>query len=106
MNPVLFQDNVKVFKDKALMVTVETNNKRLTNCLKFCCRCSVIKVADNESDDQTFGPHNREKRGFFEGLQFRLEAPSVDWRKVLGSTSLGGSFGFIMSNYLALKIGD
>ncbi|CAC5401161.1 unnamed protein product [Mytilus coruscus] len=48
--------------------------------------------------------HNIEKRSFFDGLQFRLEAPSVDWRRVLGSTDIGGSFGFIMSNYLALKI--
>ncbi|CAG2211662.1 unnamed protein product [Mytilus edulis] len=56
------------------------------------------------SVEQTLGPHRRQKRSFFEGLQFKLQAPSVDWRKVLGSSNLGGSFGFIMSNYLALKI--
>ncbi|XP_052083601.1 uncharacterized protein LOC127720901 [Mytilus californianus] len=56
------------------------------------------------SVEQKLGPHRREKRSFFEGLQFKLQAPSVDWRKVLGSSNLGGSFGFIMSNYLALKI--
>jgi hypothetical protein len=47
----------------------------------------------------------RSKRSIWEGLYFRLEAPSVDWRKLLGSTDIGASFGVIMMNLLDLSIG-
>ncbi|VDI24688.1 Hypothetical predicted protein, partial [Mytilus galloprovincialis] len=40
----------------------------------------------------------------FPKLNFRLEAPSVDWRKMLGSESVGAAFGIIMYNMLDLKI--
>ncbi|KAK3101652.1 hypothetical protein FSP39_005219 [Pinctada imbricata] len=48
--------------------------------------------------------HHRSKRGFWDGVEFRLEAPSVDWRKILGSEDIGASFGVIMINLLDLKI--
>ncbi|XP_053390116.1 uncharacterized protein LOC128553035, partial [Mercenaria mercenaria] len=37
-------------------------------------------------------------------LAFRLEAPGVDWRKQIGSSSIGASFGLIMENLLDLKM--
>ncbi|XP_071145135.1 uncharacterized protein [Mytilus edulis] len=54
--------------------------------------------------EQNLEPHSIEKRGFFEGLEFQLEAPSVDWRRELGTSNIGGSFGLTMVNWLALKI--
>lgn len=47
----------------------------------------------------------RSKRSIWDGLYFRLEAPSVDWRKLLGSTDIGASFGVIMLNLLDLAVG-
>jgi hypothetical protein len=52
-----------------------------------------------------FQMHHRSKRGFWEGLEFQLSTPSVDWRKKVGTKALGASFGVIMENYLDLKIG-
>ncbi|KAK3102203.1 hypothetical protein FSP39_009587 [Pinctada imbricata] len=49
-------------------------------------------------------PKHRSKRGIWDGIEFRLEAPSVDWRKMLGSEKVGASFGVIMINVLDLKI--
>ncbi|VDI41391.1 Hypothetical predicted protein [Mytilus galloprovincialis] len=48
--------------------------------------------------------HNRYRRGFWEGLEFRLAAPSVDWQMKVGTTALGASFGVVIENYLDLKI--
>ena len=63
-----------------------------------------------ESGITEIAPQRREKRslGFLEKfpkIDFRLEAPSVDWRKMLGSESIGAAFGIIMYNMLDLKIG-
>jgi hypothetical protein len=33
--------------------------------------------------------HHRSKRGFWEGLEFQLSTPSVDWRKKVGTKALG-----------------
>ncbi|XP_021353372.1 uncharacterized protein LOC110450253 [Mizuhopecten yessoensis] len=50
-------------------------------------------------------PHNRRRRGGNEPfLEFNLQAPSVDFRKLLGSESLGASFGVIMVNMLDINI--
>ncbi|VDH91582.1 Hypothetical predicted protein [Mytilus galloprovincialis] len=62
-----------------------------------------------ESGITEIAPQRREKRslGFLEKfpkIDFRLEAPSVDWRKMLGSESIGAAFGIIMYNMLDLKI--
>ena len=58
-----------------------------------------------ESGIQELSPHHRSKRGIFKDINFRLQAPSVDWRKLLGSESVGAAFGVIMYNMLDLKIG-
>ena len=63
---------------------------------------SIINPYGTEVDIQV---HHRSKRGFWEGLEFQLSTPSVDWRKKVGTTALGASFGVIMENYLDLKIG-
>ncbi|CAG2189963.1 unnamed protein product [Mytilus edulis] len=62
-----------------------------------------------ESGIMEIAPQRREKRslGFLEKfpkINFRLEAPSVDWRKMLGSETIGAAFGIIMYNMLDLKI--
>ena len=60
-----------------------------------------IDVVDLESD------HQRSQRSVWEmGLKFRLEAPSVDWRKYIGTSAIGASFGLIMMNLLDLQIGN
>jgi hypothetical protein len=48
--------------------------------------------------------HQRNRRGFWEGLKFLLKSPSVNWQKKLGGPVLGSSFGVIMENYLDLLI--
>lgn len=50
--------------------------------------------------------HQRSRRSVWDGLKFRLEAPSVDWRKHIGTTDIGASFGVIMLNFLDLGIGN
>lgn len=50
--------------------------------------------------------HERSRRSVWDGLKFRLEAPSVDWRKHIGTTDIGASFGVIMLNFLDLGIGN
>ena len=52
------------------------------------------------------GVHHRSKRSVWEGFYFNLEAPSVDWRKLLGSEKVGASFGVIMVNLLDLRISE
>ncbi|XP_060577217.1 uncharacterized protein LOC132734490, partial [Ruditapes philippinarum] len=37
-------------------------------------------------------------------LAFRLAAPGVDWRKMIGSESVGASFGIVMENLLDLQM--
>ncbi|KAL5015117.1 hypothetical protein ScPMuIL_009387 [Solemya velum] len=49
--------------------------------------------------------HHRGKRALFDGIKFDLVAPGVDWRKMIGSTTIGASFGVVMENGLHLKIG-
>lgn len=49
--------------------------------------------------------HHRSRRSIWDGLKFKLEAPSVDWRKLIGSKSIGASFGVIMMNLLDLVVG-
>ncbi|KAI8507105.1 hypothetical protein Bbelb_155440 [Branchiostoma belcheri] len=46
----------------------------------------------------------RTKRGFFEGITFLLSAPGVDWKRIIGSSTIGASFGVIVQNGLDLKI--
>ncbi|XP_048258717.1 uncharacterized protein LOC124137708 isoform X1 [Haliotis rufescens] len=49
--------------------------------------------------------HDRHKRGLFdERIEFKLASPSVDWKKMLGSTTIGASFGLIINNALDFKI--
>lgn len=49
--------------------------------------------------------HHRSRRSIWDGLKFKLEAPSVDWQKLIGSKSIGASFGVIMMNLLDLVVG-
>ncbi|XP_062616046.1 uncharacterized protein LOC134277751 [Saccostrea cucullata] len=46
----------------------------------------------------------RERRSIWDGLKFRLEAPGVDWRKMIGSRSIGASFGVVMMNLMDLEV--
>lgn len=76
--------------------------------LLIYCRndSNETSIIDPYASDMHFVALNqRSKRGFFEGLKFRLQAPEVDWRKLIGSEAVGASFGIKMENYLDLKIG-
>ncbi|XP_019616817.1 PREDICTED: uncharacterized protein LOC109464305 [Branchiostoma belcheri] len=46
----------------------------------------------------------RTKRGFFEDITFLLSAPGVDWKRIIGSSTIGASFGVTVKNGLDLKI--
>ncbi|CAG2209692.1 unnamed protein product [Mytilus edulis] len=63
-----------------------------------------------ESGIMEIAPQRREKRdlGFLEKfpkINFRLEAPSVDWRKMLGSESIGAAFE-PLSGHLRINVHD
>ena len=57
------------------------------------------------SDISIVEGHHRYKRGFWDGIEFKLSTPSVDWQKKTGTRALGASFGVILENYLDIKIG-
>lgn len=72
------------------------------------CRHSVNEssIVDRyASDIIELQGHQRHKRGFWDGLEFKLSTPSVDWQKKVGTKELGASFGIVLENYLDLKIG-
>ncbi|XP_046562967.1 uncharacterized protein LOC124271858 [Haliotis rubra] len=48
--------------------------------------------------------HDRHRRGIFDKLKFTLASPDVDWVKMIGSTTIGASFGLTMSNALDFQI--
>lgn len=52
----------------------------------------------------------RVRRGTFadilKALSFELVLPKVDWKKVIGSSKIGASFGIFMENYIKLKLGS
>ena len=59
------------------------------------------------SENGLAGPEtlSRHRRSIFDQeLKFKLEAPSVDWRKVIGSKDIGASFGVIMVNLMSLTV--
>lgn len=45
-------------------------------------------------------------RSVWDGLKFRFEVLSVDWRKYIGFLVFGVFFGVIMLNFLDLVIGN
>ena len=53
--------------------------------------------------------HRRRKRALldsvWDGLTYKMEAPMEDWRKLLGTTDFGASFGVTLMNLLDLHIG-
>ena len=72
---------------------------------------SVYRLSEtSKSKRDTNGPHThaihrRSASNPFENvLNYNLAAPSVDWKKLLGSKDIGASFGVIMINFMALKV--
>ena len=64
-------------------------------------------IVDPYSTDLVdLSPHSRKRRGFWEGIEFDLASPAVDWQMMLGSKKIGASFGIIILNTLTLKIGS
>ncbi|KAI8516766.1 hypothetical protein Bbelb_053470 [Branchiostoma belcheri] len=57
-------------------------------------------------------PHLRKRRGFVgevvhaltEGIQFEMKLPGVDWKRKIGTDSIGAEFGLIMKNKFDLDI--
>ncbi|CAC5425803.1 unnamed protein product [Mytilus coruscus] len=83
LKAAMYDDNEEVRYEAKLLYQAHPNSE-----YKHYNRFSVVEVADNKSvvpGDQSFGPHNRQKRSFFKDLDFKLAAPSVDWRDELGS---------------------
>ncbi|CAG2190932.1 unnamed protein product [Mytilus edulis] len=70
-------------------------------------KCMIVVVKGRRLkrsilSEQNLEPHSIEKRGFFEGLEFQLEAPSVDWRRELGTTNIGAP----LSGHLKIYVHD
>ncbi|KAJ8320504.1 hypothetical protein KUTeg_002091 [Tegillarca granosa] len=82
---------------KSRMIT-PLNNKFSTKDNKT----SVIDPYSSGITDVDF--HHIQRRSVWKGLEFRLQSPSVDWLKMIGSTTVGASFGIIMANLLDFKI--
>ncbi|XP_066265951.1 uncharacterized protein [Branchiostoma lanceolatum] len=55
-------------------------------------------------DNPLLPMRQRTKRGFWEGIKFDMCAPGVAWKKILGSTSIGASFGVTVANCLNFNI--
>lgn len=67
----------------------------------YCLFCFISSTGDGSGIVHT----GLAKRSIFDAkLAFRLEAPGVDWRKQIGSSSIGASFGLIMENLLDLQM--
>ncbi|XP_070573689.1 uncharacterized protein [Ptychodera flava] len=49
-------------------------------------------------------PLLRSRRQIFKDYYFKLELPSVDWSKTIGSRDIGASIGFIMKNHMIIQI--
>ena len=52
------------------------------------------------------GFKRRSIEDFLKKLDFKLELPPLDWKKQVGSSSLGASFGVYMRNQMELKTGN
>ncbi|XP_019642103.1 PREDICTED: uncharacterized protein LOC109483513 [Branchiostoma belcheri] len=69
---------------------------------------------NNSYTNQTAIAEAREKRGLpavrkvleklFKGFDFKLETPSVDWQKKIGSSQIGASLGIIIRNMMELNL--
>lgn len=42
----------------------------------------------------------------FEGFQWKIVVPGVDWQKVIGNDMLGASFGLVIRNVLDIDISE
>ncbi|XP_070574642.1 uncharacterized protein [Ptychodera flava] len=49
-------------------------------------------------------PRSRRRRNIFDGIQFNLATPEVDWRKNVGSKDIGAKLGLVMKNEFDLDI--
>lgn len=116
MVTILYRSNLCFIP--VVIETLEKAKKTLCFCvlifsINFSMKFTYFRNDSNEtsvidpyaSDMHFVAVNQRAKRGFFDGLHFRLQAPGVDWRKLLGSEDVGASFGIIIENYLDLKIG-
>ena len=41
-----------------------------------------------------------------DGIRVKIEPPGVDWKKTIGTTNIGASFGLTVRNILDLKLGN
>ncbi|XP_033637723.1 uncharacterized protein LOC117298529 [Asterias rubens] len=46
----------------------------------------------------------RVRRGFWEGIEFHLASPAIQWEKLIGSSKTGAQFGLTVRNALDIKI--
>ncbi|KAI8519524.1 hypothetical protein Bbelb_027810, partial [Branchiostoma belcheri] len=78
-------------------------------------RASKLWTAQQQINDrylnQTTIAEVREKRGFsdsigklFKGFHFKLETPSYDWHKRIGSSAVGASMGLVIRNLMELDL--
>ena len=79
--------------------------------MQFSQLFSIHRLSEaSTSKSNTVGPHTHAKHRrsasnpFEHVLNYNLAAPSVDWKKMLGSKDIGASFGVIMINFMALKV--
>ena len=73
-----------------------------------CLTLYLFHYGKHRSDkDNTSEPelHSRHRRNFLgKSVDFKLELPGVEWIKRIGTKDIGGSFGVILINNMALKV--
>ncbi|XP_078658231.1 uncharacterized protein LOC144903714 [Branchiostoma floridae x Branchiostoma belcheri] len=108
--------------DEILRVAIEDpdGNVRYAAALDYLSHPRASKLwevqqqINNSYMNQTAIAEAREKRGLpavrkvleklFKGFDFKLETPSVDWQKKIGSSQIGASLGIIIRNMMELNL--
>ena len=78
-----------------------------TDQLTATFRSNTSTYIDPSAVDVTaVATHHRGRRDLFEDYFLKLQSPSIEWQKVLGSSKIGASFGLTIRNALDVKIGE
>ena len=81
-----------------------TKSKIILSCIYSSS--VTTSLSGHEYNLETDRRHHRSRRGFFDGVKFKLAAPAMDWDMKIGPSECGASFGLSVKNALNLKIGN
>ncbi|VDI70196.1 Hypothetical predicted protein [Mytilus galloprovincialis] len=103
LQSALYDEDENVRYEALLMYQAHPQSRVVTPLNKRSADNNTA-IMDPYASDMDVQAHHRSRRGFWEGLKFKLAAPAVNWQKRIGNAALGASFGVIMENYLDLLI--